>query len=126
MQVKYAVLCANKYVKNRSLPGTAVDLIDEAGAAAQLQQGSLPEEVVDVQKRIHFIVQRVDASIANHEFDKARFYSQEERKERDNLKQLREKYKLDNKPAFHVGREEIERAVTKLIGNANNSDSTLS
>ena len=61
------------------------------------------------------------ASIENHEFEKARFYSQEERKERDHLKQLREKYKLDSNPAFNVGREEIERAVSKLIGNVDDS-----
>jgi hypothetical protein len=54
------------------------------------------------------------------------FIQQEERKERDNLKQLREKYKLDNNPAFNVGREEIERAIRKLIGNADDSDSTSS
>jgi hypothetical protein len=42
------------------------------------------------------------------------------------LKQLREKYKLDNNPAFNVGREEIERAIRKLIGNADDSDSTSS
>ena len=71
-------------------------------------------------------MQRTEASIANHEFEKARFYSQEERKERDNLKQLREKYKLDNNPAFNVGREGIERAISKLIGNADDSDSTSS
>jgi ATP-dependent Clp protease ATP-binding subunit ClpC len=114
--IEHAVLCANKYVKNRSLPGTAVDVIDEAGAAAQLQQGSLPEEIVEAPKRIRFIVHRMEASIANHEFEKASFYSQEEHKERDNLKQLREKYKLDNNPAFNVGRGEIERAVRKLVG----------
>ena len=68
----------------------------------------------------------MEASIANHEFEKARFYSQEERKERDNLKQLREKYKLDKNPAFNVGPEEIERAISKLIGNADDSDSTSS
>ena len=76
--IEHAVLCANKYMKNKSLPGTAVDVIDAAGAAAQLQQGSLPEEVVEVQKRIRFIVQRIEASVANHKFEKARFYSQEE------------------------------------------------
>jgi ATP-dependent Clp protease ATP-binding subunit ClpC len=73
--IDHAVLYANKYVKNRSLPGTAVDVIDEAGAAAQLQQGVLPEEVVEVQKRIRFIVQRMETFMANFEFEKARFYS---------------------------------------------------
>jgi len=116
--VAHAVLCAKKYIRDRSLPGTAVDVIDAAGAAAQLEQSSLPEDVVEVQKRIRFIVQRMEASIANHEFEKARFYSQEERKERDNLKQLREKYKLDNNPALNIRREEIEKAVSKLVGNS--------
>jgi len=124
--IAHAVLCANKYIKNRSLPGTAVDIIDEAGATAQLQQGSLPEEVAEVQKRIRFIVQRMEDSIANHEFEKARFYSQEERKERDNLKQLREKYKLNDNPALTVRREEIEKAVIKLVGNGHDSDSRSS
>ena len=122
--IAHAVHCAEKYIKNKSLPGTAVDVIDEAGAAAQLQQSSLPEEVVEVQKRIRFIVQRIEASIANHEFEKARFYSQEERKERDNLKQLREKYKLDHNPAFNIRREEIEKAVSKLVGNSSDAGAT--
>lgn len=122
--IAHAVLSANKYIKTRALPGSAVDVIDEAGAAAQLDQGSLPEEVVEVQKRIRFIVQRIEASIANHEFEKARFYSMEEKKERDNLKDLREKYKLDNNPALNISREEIEKAVSKLVGNSGESGST--
>lgn len=119
--IEYAVVCANKYIKNKSLPGNAVDLIDAAGAAAQLQQGSLPEEIVEVHKRIRFIVQRTEASIANREFEKARFYSDEEHKERDNLKSLREKYKLQNNPALNIGREEIEKVVSKLVNNSGNS-----
>ena len=114
--IAHAVVCASKYIKRGCLPGTAVDVIDEAGAAAQLQQGSPPGEAVEVQKRIRFIVERMEASIANHEFEKARFYSDEERKERDHLKQLREKYRLDDHPALNIRREDIERAVSKLVG----------
>jgi ATP-dependent Clp protease ATP-binding subunit ClpC len=119
--IGHAVLRAKKYIKNKSLPGTAVDVIDEAGATAQLQRGSLPEGVVEVQKRLRFIAYRMEVSIANHEFEKARFYSQEERKERDNLGQLREKFKLDNNPPFNIDREQIERAISKLIGNVEDS-----
>ena len=106
--IEYAVVCANKYMKDKSLPGTAVDLIDAAGATAQLQQGSLPEEVVEVHKRIRFIVQRTEASIANHEFEKS----------------LREKYGLQNSPALNVGRKEIEKAVSKLVSNSGASGLT--
>ena len=114
--IAHAVLWASKYIKSGSLPGIAVDVIDEAGAAAQLQQGSLPEEVIEVQKRIRFIVQRIEASIANHEFEKARFYSSEERRERDNLREVRKKYKLDESPATSVGSEDVQRVLSKLTG----------
>ncbi len=43
--IAHAVHCAEKYIKNKSLPGTAVDIIDEAGAAAELEQGSLPRRL---------------------------------------------------------------------------------
>ena len=122
--IAHAVLCATEHIKSGGLPGTAVDLLDGAGAAAQLQQGSMPEEVVEVQKRLRFIVQRMEASVANHEFEKARFYSHEERKERDSLDVLRKKYKLDKNPALTVRREDIERAVSKLAGNPDDSGPT--
>jgi ATP-dependent Clp protease ATP-binding subunit ClpC len=114
--IAHAVHCASKYITKGSLPGTAVDVIDEAGAMAQLQQPALPAEVVEIQKRVDFIVQRMQASVANHEFEKARFYSNEERKDRDNLNQLRKKYKLDENPASKVGREDIKKAISKLTG----------
>jgi ATP-dependent Clp protease ATP-binding subunit ClpC len=120
----HAVLFATKYIKSRCSPGSAVDVIDEAGAIAQLRQGSLPEEVVEVQKRIRLIVERMESAIANHEFEKARFYSGEERKERDNLKDLRKKHQLDENPALNVRREDVERAVSKLLGKLDDSGST--
>jgi len=121
--IEHAVLCTKRY-SSKTLPGAAVDIIDAAGAAAQLQQSSLPEEVIEVHKRLRSIVERMEASILNHEFEKSRFYAQEEQKERNNLKQLREKYKLDNSPALSINREEIEKAVSKLFGNSRDINPT--
>jgi ATP-dependent Clp protease ATP-binding subunit ClpC len=111
-----AVYYASRCIRHRELPGKAVDVIDEAGAAAQLHQSKLPDEIVEVQKRIKFIVHRMENAIGNHEFEKARFYSDEERKERENLRQLRTTHKLDESPALTVRREDIENVVSKLTG----------
>jgi ATP-dependent Clp protease ATP-binding subunit ClpC len=94
----------------------AIDLIDEAGARVKLRQTSLPDEITDVQKRVKFIVHRMENAIANHEFEKARFYSDEERKERENLRALREKYHLDESSTGVVGREDIEDVVSRWTG----------
>ena len=69
-----------------------------------------------MQKRIKFIVHRMENAIANHEFEKARFYSDEERKERENLRALRDKYHLDDSAAGIVTREDIEDVVSRWTG----------
>jgi ATP-dependent Clp protease ATP-binding subunit ClpC len=114
--VHYAVSHSNRYIPDRFLPDKAIDLIDEAGARVKLRQTSLPEELTEVQKRIKFIVNRMENAIANHEFEKARFYSDEERKERENLRALREKYHLDDSSAGIVTREDIEDVVSRWTG----------
>src|SRR6185312_11072784 len=78
----------NRYIPDRFLPDKAIDLLDEAGARVKLRQTSLPDEITEVQKRIKFIVHRMENAIANHEFEKARFYSDEERKERENIEEV--------------------------------------
>src|ERR671925_570218 len=114
--VDFAVSHSNRYIPDRFLPDKAIDLVDEAGARAKLKQTSLPEELTEVQKRIKFIVHRMENAIANHEFEKARFYSDEERKERENLRALREKYHLDESATGVVNREDIEEVVSRWTG----------
>jgi ATP-dependent Clp protease ATP-binding subunit ClpC len=114
--VEFAVAHSNRYIPDRFLPDKAIDLIDEAGARVKLRQTSLPDEITEVQKRVKFIVHRMENAIANHEFEKARFYSDEERKERENLRALREKYHLDESSTGVVGREDIEDVVSRWTG----------
>ena len=114
--IEFAVHHSNRYIPDRFLPDKAIDLIDEAGARVKLRQTSLPDEITEVQKRIKFIVHRMENAIANHEFEKARFYSDEERKERENLRALREKHHLDDSSSGVVGREDIEDVVSRWTG----------
>ena len=114
--IQFSVSHSSRYIPDRFLPDKAIDLIDEAGARVKLRQTSLPEELTEVQKRIKFIVHRMENAIANHEFEKARFYSDEERKERENLRALRDKYHLDDSSAGIVTREDIEDVVSRWTG----------
>jgi ATP-dependent Clp protease ATP-binding subunit ClpC len=114
--IQYAVYLSSRYIPDRFLPDKAIDLIDEAGARVKLRQATLPEEVAEVQKRVKFITHRMETAIANHEFEKARFYSEEERKEKENLRQLRERLKLDDSTTGIVTREDIEEVVSRWTG----------
>jgi ATP-dependent Clp protease ATP-binding subunit ClpC len=114
--IRSSVLHSSRYIPDRFLPDKAVDLIDEAGARVKLQQSTLPEEMADAQKRIKFVVHRMEAAISNKEFEKARFYSDEERKERENLRLLREKYNIDENAAGEVKEGDIEEVVSRWTG----------
>jgi ATP-dependent Clp protease ATP-binding subunit ClpC len=114
--LQFAVAHSSRYIPDRFLPDKAIDLIDEAGARVKLRQTSLPEEIVDVQKRLKVIIHRMEHAIANHEFEKARYFSDEERRMRDTLHGLREKYHLDESSAGVVTREDIEDVVARWTG----------
>src|SRR6202158_2860550 len=111
-----AVYTSSRYIPDRFQPDKAIDLIDEAGARVKLRQTTLPSDLADIQKRIKFIVQSMENAIANQEFEKARFYSDEERKERGNLRQLREKYNLDDTSTAIVTKDDIEDVVARWTG----------
>jgi ATP-dependent Clp protease ATP-binding subunit ClpC len=114
--IEAAVYTSSRYIPDRFLPDKAIDLIDEAGARVKLRATTLPSDLADIQKRIKFIVHRMENAIANHEFEKARFYSDEERKERENMRLLREKYNLDDTSTGVVTKDDIEDVVARWTG----------
>ncbi len=54
----------------------------------------LPDDVVRARKHIKVILACMERAIANHQFDKARFYSYAECRARQRLQQLQEKHNI--------------------------------
>ena len=114
--VEVAVYSSIRYIPDRFLPDKAIDLLDEAGARVKLQQTKMSDESAEIHKRIKFIVHRMENAIANHEFEKARFYSDEERKERENLRRLQKRQEMDQSVMATVGKDDIEEVVARWTG----------
>lgn len=111
-----AVFLSNRFIKDQFLPDKAIDLIDGGGAIVKMQQekAELPEELVEARKRLAFIARRHEMALTNNEFEKARFYADEERNQREALKQLHLKHNIPE--AKIVGREHIEEALARWTG----------
>jgi ATP-dependent Clp protease ATP-binding subunit ClpC len=67
----------------------------------------VPPEIVEVQKRLRFIVKRKNSSIENHEFEKAWFYSDEERKERTALDALLTEYRKTSPVVLEITADDV-------------------
>ena len=109
--VRYADL----YIKDRYLPDKALDPLDEAAAYAKVRSSHWPPQVIEAQKRIRFLAHRLENAVAKHEFEKARNYSDEERKEREALRDVLRKYKLDEAVAT-VTKEDVEEVLARWLG----------
>jgi ATP-dependent Clp protease ATP-binding subunit ClpA len=96
-----------------STPGKAFELLDAAGSMVKLRQAPPTEEIAEAEKFIKSIVSRVEKAIANHEFEKARYYSEEERKQRENLDALREKLPVDDSSSAVVGRDHLKEVISR-------------
>jgi len=58
-------------------------------------------------------VTRMNNAIGNHEFEKAKFYSEGERSERNNLAELEKKYGVKAQAAPLVTCADVEQIITK-------------
>jgi ATP-dependent Clp protease ATP-binding subunit ClpC len=111
--LEFAAYSSADYLPGSSTPGKALELLDAAGSTVKLRQAPPTGEIAEAEKRIKFIVDRLEKAIANHEFEKARHYSEEERKERANLDALREKLPVDDASSSVVGRDHLKEVVSR-------------
>jgi ATP-dependent Clp protease ATP-binding subunit ClpC len=103
---------SDRYLPHKPAPGKALELLDAAGAHVKLRQAAMPEEIRDTMRKIKLIASRTESALHNHEFEKARFYSDEETKERASLEALRSKYGADV-PSRIVTPQDVEGIIAQ-------------
>ena len=111
-----AVRSADSYLKERLLPGKALELLDAAAAAVKVraeEDGSIPKELKACRATLKAIGVRMNDAIGNHEFEKAKFYSEEERNQRNKLAELEIKHGVESNVAPAVSRTDVEQVIAK-------------
>lgn len=69
--VEAAVRLSGRYINDRNLPDKAIDLIDEAAAAARLQTTNVPHKQQELQKMLQELDQELEEAIRRRDFDEA-------------------------------------------------------
>jgi ATP-dependent Clp protease ATP-binding subunit ClpC len=111
-----SVYLSNRYIPDRFLPDKAIDLIDEAGARVKLRATAIPEEMINIQRRIRVFEGRIESAISAQEFEKAARYRLEEDMEQENLQIIKERWKLKTTAPLKVTRDDIEEVIAKWTG----------
>ncbi len=85
-----------------AVTGSCAQWVSEMRRAEQSQRAELaeagnaglPPEIVQAQQRLQANLRRMEYAIAHHQFPRARFFSEVDRIEREQLRHLREKHGL--------------------------------
>ena len=110
--LEFAAHSTARYLPHKSLPGKALELLDAAGARVRSRPGALPADIAESMKKLNFLRLKVEKAEENHEFEKARFYSEEEQKERQSLQDLQAKHGIsDAGSSATVTRQDVEDVI---------------
>ena len=107
-----AVQLSERYINDRNLPDKAIDLMDEAAAAARLKATHTPEKLKELQKQISDMDVQVESYLKDGEFDQAGdIRKQQEKliKKFDRIKENNRKKQEETK--IVVGENEIAEVV---------------
>ena len=112
-----AVFQSSRYITERFLPDKAIDLIDEAGARAKLREAGYSEEFSEINKSIRVAVEQMETAAAQKDYEKARFFREQEVMARENLQFVREKFDVrSGGRRVGVSKQDIDEVVSKWTG----------
>jgi len=115
--IERAVKLSERYINDRKLPDKAIDIIDEAGAKAQLKVGTKPPEIKEIEDEIQTMRALKEEALAMAEYEKAHDYKQKEITLTARLEELNRQWianKRDEKPVIDV--REVEEIVSIWTG----------
>ena len=112
-----AVKLADRYINDRFLPDKAIDVIDEAGAAARLSISAIPTEVRELEKQVEEVAKEKEASIQQQEFEKAARFRDKEKELRAKLREHKKTWtEIKHEKEAVVDVELIARVISRMTG----------
>jgi ATP-dependent Clp protease ATP-binding subunit ClpA len=112
-----ALAASARFLRHRPLPDRALDLLDETGAYVSLRrtEGDSIEER-EVRRRIRIVTHKMENAILTHDFARAREFSEQERLERQVLKQLLEQRPPGTAASGTVTAQDVMEVLAGRVG----------
>ena len=112
-----AAKLSDRYVTGRFLPDKAIDVMDEAGSRARIQNMTRPPDVKALEVEIEEIRGQKEAAIKAQDFEKAASLRDSEKQAREKLEKIMADWRTqrDEKEVI-VGEDEILHVISKWTG----------
>jgi len=112
-----AALFADRFINDRYLPDKAIDIIDEAGAMARLNNYNRPEDILSLEKKIELLNIKKNDLVLSQEYEQAAAVRDLIQEKKEQLaKKLNKWQEKKDEYAIEVTSDQIASIVSEISG----------
>ncbi len=111
------VKLSDRYVTDRLLPDKAIDVLDEVGARVHLKNINVPENIVDLEKKIEDVKNEKNKVVKSQKFEEAASLRDTEKRLQEDLEKAKNQWEEESKhKRYPIGEEDIAEVVSMMTG----------
>jgi ATP-dependent Clp protease ATP-binding subunit ClpC len=111
------VKLSDRYVTDRLLPDKAIDVLDEVGARVHLKNINVPQNIVDLEKKIEDVKNEKNKVVKSQKFEEAASLRDTEKRLQESLEKAKAEWEEESKhKRYPIGEEEIAEVVSMMTG----------
>lgn len=112
--LKACVKLADRYMHDRSFPDKAIDVMDEAGAHIHINSATVPDELIEAEKKLNATIAKKQAAVASQNFEMAATLRDYQAKQERDIEMMRKQWEHGD-PNHRVTLDETE--IAKVVSN---------
>ncbi len=111
------VKLSDRYITDRLLPDKAIDVMDEVGARVHLKNINVPQNILDLEKKIEDIKVEKNRVVKSQKFEEAAALRDNEKRLAEDLEKAKLQWEEESKhKRFPIGEEEIAEVISMMTG----------
>ena len=112
--LKACVRLADRYMHDRFFPDKAIDVMDEAGAHIHINSATVPDELIEAEKKLNATIAKKQAAVASQNFEMAATLRDYQTKQERDIEMMRKQWEHGD-PNHRVTLDETE--IAKVVSN---------
>jgi ATP-dependent Clp protease ATP-binding subunit ClpC len=111
------VKLSDRYITDRLLPDKAIDVMDEVGARVHLKNINVPQNILDLEKKIEDIKVEKNRVVKSQKFEEAAALRDNEKRLGEELERAKAQWEEESKhKRYPIGEEEIAEVISMMTG----------
>src|SRR6201999_4309152 len=115
--VDACVKLSDRYMTDRLLPDKAIDVLDEVGARVHLKNINVPQNIVDLEKKIEDVKNEKNKVVKSQKFEEAASLRDTEKRLQEELEKAKAEWEEESKhKRYPIDEENIAEVVSMMTG----------